>query len=339
METRVQTVCLVLISTVLTGWALYWLRPVMVPFVLALFITLVLATLTELLQVKLRLPRPAALSVTLVAGIVLLAGVAMLVSASVLELTEKAALYNEQLAELAARVAAWAEVDLATAQGQSDALARIPVSAIGGMLGRTANAVMATLADSFLVLIFVMFLLLGGLRTGASGGVWGEAELRIKRYIATKATTSFATGFLVGLVLLLLDVPLALAFGLFAFLLNFIPSIGSIVATLLPLPVVVVTPEIGAATAVAAIAVPGLIQITIGNLIEPTIMGESLDMHPVAILLSLILWGMLWGVVGMILSVPIMAVVKIVCERFQGSRPVADLLAGRMEALTGGSEE
>jgi AI-2 transport protein TqsA len=180
-----------------------------------------------------------------------------------------------------------------------------------------------------------MFLLIGGMQTGTSGGVWGEAELRIKRYIATKAASSFATGFLVGLVLLLLDVPLALAFGLFAFLLNFIPSIGSIVATLLPLPVVVVTPEIGTATAVAAIVVPGLIQITIGNFIEPTVMGESLDMHPVAILLSLILWGMLWGVVGMILSVPIMAVVKIVCERFQGSRPVSDLLAGRMEALTG----
>jgi len=335
VEARVQTVCLVLISTILTGAALYWLRPVMVPFVLALFITMVLAAVTETLQVRLRVPRKAALAVAITAGILMLAGVAVLVSASVRELTEQAALYNDYMSALAMRVASWAELDLATARGQNEALARIPVSAIGGMLGRTANAVMATLSDSFLVLIFVVFLLVGGMQTGTSGGVWGEAELRIKRYIATKAGTSFATGFLVGLVLLVLDVPLALAFGLFAFLLNFIPSIGSIVATLLPLPVVVVSPEVSTLTAVLAIAVPGLIQISIGNFIEPKIMGESLDLHPAVILLSLILWGMLWGVVGMILAVPIMAVVKITCERFEGSRIVAHVMAGRMSALTG----
>ena len=93
------------------------------------------------------------------------------------------------------------------------------------------------------------------------------------------------------------------------------------------------SPEVSSETAAAAIAIPGVIQLTIGNLVEPKIMGESMDLHPVVILLSLILWGMLWGILGMILSVPIMVVLKILCERFEGSRPVADLLAGRIDAL------
>ena len=62
-------------------------------------------------------------------------------------------------------------------------------------------------------------------------------------------------------------------------------------------------------------------------------MGDALDLHPVVILLTLIFWGMLWGVPGMLLATPLTATLKIVLEKFDGSRPLADLLAGRMSAL------
>ena len=104
---------------------------------------------------------------------------------------------------------------------------------------------------------------------------------------------------------------------LLAFLLNFIPSIGSIVATLLPLPVVLFNPEIGTTTAVLAIAVPGVIQLVLGNVVDPLVMGESLDLYPVAIVLSLILWGMIWGAVGMLLAAPIAAILKLLLERLE----------------------
>jgi len=327
MEARVQTVCLVVISVVLTGGALYWLRPVMVPFVLALFITLGLRAAAEFLEHRVRVPHRAALSVALLLGFVFLIGIGAVVSLSVDELSDKSDLYNAHLRQLIDRAAT--HLPAAWRRGQEEALSQISVSTVGGFLARTANAVAGALSNSFVVLIFVLFLMLGGGEGRRAQGLWGEAEQRIKRYIATKAVISLATGFMIGLVLSLLDVPLALVFGLFAFLLNFIPSIGSIVSTLLPLPVLMVSPEISAATATLAIGIPAAIQLAIGNLVEPKIMGESLDLHPVTILLSLILWGTLWGILGMILSIPITVVLKILCERFEGSRPMADLLAGR----------
>ncbi len=142
---------------------------------------------------------------------------------------------------------------------------------------------------------------------------------------------SGTTGILVGLTLWLLGVELAMVFGLLAFLLNFIPSIGSVVSTLLPLPVVLLSPELSTAAKVAAIAVPGGIQFAVGNLVEPKIMGRSLDLHPVTVLLGLIFFGMIWGIIGMILATPIVAVTKIVLERIELTAPVGRLFAGKID--------
>ena len=80
-----------------------------------------------------------------------------------------------------------------------------------------------------------------------------------------------------------------------------------------------------------AIVLPAVIQFVIGNVIEPRIMGGSLDLHPITILLALIVWGMLWGIVGMLLATPLTAVMKIFFERIEHTRAFADLLAGRLE--------
>jgi AI-2 transport protein TqsA len=198
----------------------------------------------------------------------------------------------------------------------------------------TTNAILELLSQSVLVLIFVIFLMIGGEgRRQAASGVWGEAEARVKRYLVAKAVISAATGTLVGLTLALLGVDLALVFGLFAFLLNFIPSIGSIIATLLPLPVVLLSPDLSTTAAVLAITVPGAIQIVVGSFVDPRVMGEALDLHPVVILIALIFWGMLWGIAGALLAVPITAVIKIALEKSEQARPITELMAGRLEAL------
>ncbi len=335
MEHRVQTFCLVVLTAIAVAAALHWLRPVMIPFVLAVFIALGLQPLITLQLRRLRLPRLVALLSTLVLGIGLLAILASLVSASVSQLSANADVYASQLSRLLDRIvaalpdAAFGDVAPEEALGS---LTRIPVRSVGGMLVGTTNAIVEVLSRSLLVLIFVSFLLLGGAGVEATG-VWREAEERIERFLVTKAVISAATGLAVGLVLALLGIDLALVFGLFAFLLNFIPNIGSIVATLLPLPVVLVNPEISSGVALLAIAIPGAIQILVGNVLEPRIMGSSLDLHPVVIVLALIFWGMLWGIVGMLLATPITAVLKIVLDRFEQTRLLGDLLAGRLGAL------
>ena len=127
----------------------------------------------------------------------------------------------------------------------------------------------------------LFFLLLGGTqKTGPSRGVLGEIELRVQRYIMAKTIVSAATGGVVGGILAFLGVDLALVFGLFAFLLNFIPSLGSIIATLLPLPVVLVDPASTLTTVGLVVLLPGISQFLIGSLIEPKVVGGTLNLSP-----------------------------------------------------------
>jgi len=158
---------------------------------------------------------------------------------------------------------------------------------------------------------------------------------RVKRYIGTKVLISAGTGLSVGLILMALGIPLATAFGLMAFLLNFIPSVGSIVAVLLPLPVLLVDPNVGTTAAILAMVLPGAVQLLLGNFLEPKIMGQSMELHPAVVLMSLVMWGMLWGVVGMFVAIPMTATFKLVLERMEHTKPIADLIAGRLDALLG----
>ena len=334
-ERRIQIACLLLLSAVAVGFSLYWLRPVMVPFVLAVFFALGLAPVVDVQVRRLKFPRLVAVATTLLLGAGLLTAVAALVQASVGQLAANSEKYQQQLSALLARVAEAAPLEAlgVDAAALLDPVSQIPVGTIGGMLLGTTNAIVDLLSSSLLVLIFMIYLLIGRETADAaesSSSVWRDIEQRVERYIATKAVLSGATGLLVGTVLSLLGIDLALVFGLFAFLLNFIPSVGSLIATLLPLPVVLVSPDVSFGVAVAAIAIPGGIQFVVGNVLEPKIMGDALDLHPIAILMALILWGMLWGVVGMLLATPITAMLKILFEQLEPTRPAARLLAGKL---------
>ncbi len=328
IERRIQTICLLVISAVAAAFALYWLKPVMIPFVLAVFIAISLSMVSDLQMRRLRMPRWVAMLSTLLLAGVLFALLGGLVTTSVGQLVQNADVYQARITELLQRLIAALPVEV---PALDDALSEISVGAVGGVLVRTGNAILDLLSKSFLVMLFAAYLLIGlGARSEPSTGVWAEIEWRVQRYLVTKAALSMATGLLVGLILTVLGVELALVFGLLAFLLNFIPSIGSIIATLLPLPVVLFSPEADAATIVLALALPGAVQVVIGNVLEPKIMGDSLDLHPIAILMALIVWGMLWGIVGMLLATPITAVLKILFERLEITRPLAGALAGRV---------
>ena len=107
-------------------------------------------------------------------------------------------------------------------------------------------------------------------------------------------------------------------------------QVYSIFATLLPLPLVIVDPEASNITLALAIIIPGSIQMIIGNMIEPKLLGDSLELHPITVLLSLVFWGMLWGIPGMLLAAPITAVLKILFENLEITSPFAKLLAGKL---------
>ncbi len=181
------------------------------------------------------------------------------------------------------------------------------------------------------MLIFVLFLLAGRKPVGTAGGDYAAVERSIRRYLATKTALSAITGILVTIILAYFGLELAVVFGMLTFVLNFIPSIGSIIATLLPLPVAYAQFDSGW-TLLWILLIPGSVQMLIGNVIEPRIMGEGLDLHPITILFALTFWGLLWGPIGAILAVPITAILRLAMVRVQALRPVAELMAGRLPA-------
>ena len=326
-ERRLQTVCLLILTAVAIGGSLYLLRPVLIPFVLAVFLVYCLAPVIDLQTNKWRVPRPVAVVSTIVLGCVVLSLMWLLVGASVSQMTANAAVYEEQFENLitsATKLLASQGIDAAQLPGMLKDTA-------GGLATGLISGIMSVLSNGLLVVIFMIFILAGKSSPAAVSGSFREqVEHGIKQYIVTKVLLSATTGILVGLTLWLLGVELAMVWGLLAFLLNFIPSIGSVVSTLLPLPVVLLS-ELSIPVQVLAIAIPGAIQFAVGSLVEPRIMGRSLDLHPVAVLLGLIFFGMIWGIIGMILATPIVAITKIVLERIELTAPVGRLLAGKFD--------
>jgi AI-2 transport protein TqsA len=189
-------------------------------------------------------------------------------------------------------------------------------------------------SNGALVVIFMIFILLGRKSDRPRpAGLLGEIEQRVQRYTVQLVVMSVVTGVGVGAMLALLNVEYAFLFGFLAFLLNFIPNIGSIIATLLPVPVVLLSPELSVTAKVLALALPAVFQFLLGNVVQPKIQGSMLELHPVAVLMALIFFGMIWGISGAFLAAPITAVIKIILERIPETRPMADLLAGNLDAL------
>ncbi|MGE5294889.1 MAG: AI-2E family transporter [Solirubrobacterales bacterium] len=199
---------------------------------------------------------------------------------------------------------------------------------IFNMVTNAFGTILGLISSMVFVIIFVLFLLLGRDPYSTHSQVYSDVVGKIRKYVGIKIIVSAATGVLVWMTLAIIGLKLAGVFGILAFLLNFIPSIGSIVVTFLPVPIAVVQFQSSPWLIVLVVAIPGAIQNLLGNLIEPKLQGEGLNLHPVTILLALSFWGLLWGIVGMFLAAPITAAIRIVLMQFDMLKPVARLMAG-----------
>ena len=331
-ERRVQTICLLMLATIATGAALQALSDVMIPFALAIFFSIALAPLVDQLSAKTRLSRPMSVGLTMLLGtlaLVILAGVV------------KSSLDDMQGVEDLLVKKGWWDPETKSVPETLEAppwlggghVVTTITESVGGLVPKIVGVLGGLLSQGITVLIFVMFLLieqgrqkggsLGGLEGSASVG--GTVESRVKKYISVKTLTSAVTGILVGLTLMIVGAPAAILFGLLSFLLNFIPTIGSVIAVLLPLPVLYLN-DASIVTMVLSLAIPGAIQFAVGQIWENKLLGDAFDLRASVVLLALVFWGKIWGIVGMLLATPIMAVLKTLMEGWDVTRPLARLM-------------
>jgi AI-2 transport protein TqsA len=322
------TASLIILAAVATTVALAYTRPVMVPFVLSVFVYYLVSPIADFLETRARFPRWASTFTTLlvVSGLIALTG--LLVTFSTRGLLDSSEIYRERLVAVAQRIFRVLD-DRGFDLGQEALVETLRQLPIGRMLQTTAGTALTLVTNGFLVLIFVIFLLLGRQREMVKSAIFREIDANIRRYLVIKFAVSAVTGTLVGIILALLGLELALVFGVLTFLLNFIPSVGSIIAVLLPLPIALVQYET-TWPIVGVLVLPGIVQIVIGNGIDPKIMGKGLDLSPVTILVALVFWGLIWGIVGMLLAAPMTAILRIVLNQFKTTQAAGELLAGRL---------
>lgn len=166
-----------------------------------------------------------------------------------------------------------------------------------------------------LVMLFVIYLMTeidpDKSMMGHMGPAAMEIEAMIGHYIGLKTMLSFVTGVAVAIILLGIHVKLAILFGIMSFVLNYIPNVGSAIAMFLPTPVVLLDSSLDNWQKVMAFIGPGSIQMYVGNVLEPTVFGASLNLTPLSILGALVMWGSIWGLPGAVLSVPMLGIQKI----------------------------
>jgi AI-2 transport protein TqsA len=320
---------LAIIALVCGSGGLIYAKSVLIPFLIALFISYILAPLVQIIQDKLKCPRPLALGMT---GILVICGVVLLgivLSANIKGMIAHFDSYAGRIDLLIAKVSPLLEFfgigdlgllqdDLASAIKPLFSFARI-----------VSTSMLDLLADSFLILIFVLFLLSGSKFELPDTPFFAETDKRIRSYLVTKVITSLVTGILTGLVLWLIGMELAFLFGLLAFILNFIPTVGSVAAVIIPMPVALLALESPLKIGLAFL-IPMTIQFVVGNLVEPKLMGDNLDLHPVTLLLALMFWGLIWGVPGMLLAAPLTVIAKVAISRSQNGKFLSELMAGRI---------
>lgn len=159
-----------------------------------------------------------------------------------------------------------------------------------------------------------------------------KISVQIQSYLKIKTWISLLTAILSYIVLKVVGVDFAEFWGLLIFLLNFIPTIGSIIATILPCVLTFIQFE-NIIPFIVVTSILTTIHLIVGNVIEPRIMGSQFNLSPLVILLSLIIWGKIWGVIGVFLCVPLLMIINIILSNFPSTRPIAVLLSqnGKVE--------
>lgn len=319
--------------------------PILVPFLLSVFISVVVSPPFFWLERR-RVPK--VLAVLIVISVVVASGVFMaaMVGTSIDDFHKQLPLYQSRLVQETEGLIAWA-MGLGIDIPRERFLEAFNPGIAMKLAGRMLSGLGGVLTNAFLILLTVVFILLeassfprklrASLRDPLSSmeGI-GRFLVTVQKYMAIKTWISLATGLIITLWLYVLGVDYPLLWGLMAFLFNYVPNIGSIIAAV---PAVLLTfIQLGGGRAIVVAAGYMLVNIVMGNVIEPRIMGRGLGLSTLVVFLSLVFWGWVLGLVGMLLAVPLTMTVKIALESRAETRAVAVLL-GPESDVTGGDEE
>ena len=336
------TVFLGVIAIFVTGVILLELQTVLLPFVIALLLSIIFKPLVLGLKDR-RLPMAISLFGVLLLFFLVLFLAGWVLFSSTEAFVESMPRYETKvsllLTDIQEQILGWAAAfDVPVTNFHwSDA---VQFSSVTSALTSGVGSFLSFLSTTFLILLFMLFILAGsGDMTGKIkkafpeefahriAGIISTIDTQVRQYLVTKTLISLGTGTMTFLVLLFLGVDFPLVWGFVAFILNYIPNIGSLIAVLFPFFLSILQFDSLTVPFIVIVLLGGA-QMLMGNVVEPRIMAFSLDLSPLLILVSLIFWGWLWGMLGMMLAVPLTASLKIVFENLEPLKPISVLMSG-----------
>ena len=308
--------------------------PLLVPFLLAVFIAMIVSPLLAWLK-SFRVPSVLAILmvVLLLLGVGLILGA--VIGSSLTDFRQEVPAYSQKLSAMSERAQQWLslrgfEIDAQQWQNSFDP------GAVMKLVGSTLASFGNVMTNAVMILLTVIFILTENigfgekLRLARGKGVSAEWLSKfsgsVHSYLAIKAAISAGTGVIIFIWLTILGVDYAVLWGLLAFLLNFVPTVGSFIAAVPAVLLALV--QLGALYAGLSLGGFIVVNLVMGNVIEPRLMGKGLDLSPLVVFVSLVLWGWVLGPVGMLLSIPLTIMIKIALESQHETRWISVMLGG-----------
>jgi len=330
-----------IIALTCIGFILDTAKFVLMPLTLAIFLAFILMPIIDFLR-RYWFPRILAIFVSLGTAALVMIFIGLIAYQGTKDFRNKIPAYESKFWHVTESVIKQSEVlpiDLKNLNWRE----QINVNAVSGLVFSSLGNFMTFLTYTLITFIFLLFILLEKNRfpdkiLKAFGESMGETVLgasltikeKVQTYVFFKTGISVITGFLVWVLLKYYLIDFALLWALTAFLLNFIPNIGSTVAGIPPLLIAFIQYGSLAITLKVFLGFT-IIQIVIGQIIDPGLLGEGLNISPIVVLGSLVFWGWLWGPLGMLICIPIAAAVKIFCEEIPSLAWIAPLISNRVE--------
>ena len=314
-------------------------KSIIAPFLLALFISIICAQPISWLEKK-KIPRGIALIIVLLGMIVLFLGFAFVIGGTISSFSNNLSKYEDSLTTIKNDF-----IGSMNEQGlkiQSDQLSNLIQPAkifeyTAGVLNKLVNMV----GNTFLIFLIVVFILLEfgsfsikamAVRSESNKTIpyFSTITQNIRHYLGIKTMLCLAVGFLIYIALLIIGVDYPLLWALIAGLMNYIPNIGSVIATIPTVLFALI--QLGPGGAIWTLVSTMVIHNILGNFIEPRIMGKGLGLSTLVVFLSLLFWGFVFGLVGMFLSVPFTMTIKIILEQNEKTKWIAILLGTPADA-------
>ena len=329
-----------IITSVILVVILKELRNIFIPFCMALLLYFLFNGVVKKM-LRLKIPRVFVLTFLLIFIFILFYFLGALIFSSASSFIDRFPAYSRKIVEMFTSL-----TDKLNTPGpvqeyvnSIDWTKSIDTSAVTRALTGTFGSFAAFMGNLVLVLVFLMFMLAGrdsltgrvnkAFKEGRASKIKGmvnDIEDQVQHYLLIKTFISMLTGFIGGTILIIGGIDFAIFSALLIFILNFIPNFGSIIATLFPLLIGIL--QYGFSLRVLLVFIGLMLtQFIIGNVVEPRITGKSLNLSPIVILISLILWGYIWGIVGMMLAVPLTSALKIFFQNIPLLKPIAELIS------------